>query len=234
MAVAVATVFAASATSALSAPASCAVAAAMNPACCDELRANNQAAGASVKASLLALAANSDTQAQSRVATDATKLIFQGYPIRLTSAAAILSQPAFGNNAAVRYEQALGSLTNEFGSLEFQTADARSKETKPFPLQFSGQTDQTTGTTDWLSARRDFKPRDDALISGSKATGFSFAFSRSARAQFSVKAKAEGETGDWRSRATPDFGQFAKGRVSGGENWATREPEGLRLFIWRW
>lgn len=205
-----------------------------NPVCCDEIRATDQAAAASVKAPLLALAANSHTQAESPAATDATKLIFRENPSLLTSAATILNQPAFGNNAAVRYEQSPGSLTNDLGSLEFQTTDAQSKETKPLPLQFSGQTDNATGTTDWLSARRDFKTRDDALFSGSKGTGISFAFSRSARTQLSVKAKADRESTEWRVRAAADFGQFARGGAWGGENWATREPEGFRLFIWRW
>lgn len=209
------------------------LAAAMNPACCNELPSNDQVAAASVKAQPLVLTAN-NTSAQFPVAVEVTRLIFRESPSLLTSAATTLKPLAFGNDATVRHAQALGSLTNNFARLELQTTDAQSKETKPFPLEFSGQTDIATRAADRLSVPRDFTSSDDALISDSKATGFSFAFSRSARSQLSAKAKAVGETGDWRVRATPDFSQFAKDGFGGGENWARREPQGLRFFSWRW
>lgn len=202
--------------------------------CCDRISADARPAGLVGNPAVLTPVVNSEMQFQRPTADEVERILPQGVQNLLTSAGSSAKAPAFEEHVGLRYAQTLGSLTNNFARLELQTADAQSKETKPFPLEFSGQTDIATRAADRLSVPRNFTSSDDALISGSKATGFSFAFSRSARSQLSAKAKAVGETGDWRVRATPDFSQFAKDGFGGGENWARREPQGLRFFSWRW
>ncbi len=204
-----------------------------NPMCCEEVRSTDEAVVASVTAPPLALAANNNAQARFPVAAEVTRLIPHESPSLLASAATIAQVPALEDHVGLQYARAMGSLTNDLVGLEFQAPATQNKEVKSYPLEFSGQTDIAGGTTDWLTVRRDFTSRHDALISGDKATGLSFAFSRSARSRLSVNAKAEGATGDWRGRAATDFGQFASGGFWGGDD-SRKESEGLRLFSWRW
>lgn len=202
--------------------------------CCERTNAPARPVALQGNSPALTLAVSSDIQVQKPATAEAAQTVPQGIQNLLTSAASLPNVSPLEEHRDLQFVQTLGLLTNNFAHLEFQPTDAQSEQEKPYPQEFSGRTDNTTGTTDWLRVRRDFASRDDALISGGKATGFSFAFSRSARSKLSVNAKAEEQTGGWRDGAANNFSQFARVGISGGENWATKEPEGLRLFIWRW
>lgn len=212
-----------------SAPACGTLAAAMNPACCDELSASDPAVA--VKAALLA--ANITTQEQFTTAADLTRLMLRGSSGLNTSASTDLKVPASGNNAAGRYTQAPRPPTNEFISLEFLAADAQREERKRHSLELSGQADMATGVTDQLRVRREFTPRHDAYISGSKATGFSFGFTHSPGGGVSNGDRAVAEDRQWRDRETATFNQTPSSRGRASED-ANREPQGLRLFSWSW
>lgn len=203
-------------------------------ACCERTNAAARPIALQGNSPALTLTISSHIQGQKPATDEAAQTVPQGIQNLLTSAASLANVSPLKEHRGLQSEQTLGSLTNNFARLGFQTTDAQSKEEKPFPLEFSGQTDKTTGATDWLRVRHDFASRDDALISGSKGKGLSFALSRSARDEFSVNAETAGRSEGWRGHAANDFGQFERGRISGGENWATIEPEGLRLFSWRW
>lgn len=179
----------------------------------------------------LTLAVNTETQFQSPVAAEVTRLLLQGNQNLLTSAATDLKEAlAFAPYIGVRSGQARDSLTNGFNGIQTLAADTSGKETKTFPVEFARQTDTVSATMDLLSVRRDFTLRSDALISGSKATGLSFAFGRSARSGSSISGSRADE---WPDRPAATFSGWPRSGSWSGED-ANREPQGLWLFSWSW
>lgn len=206
---------------------------ATHPACCGQTGAVALPRATSAKLPTLALAADTNTAMRFEIPVTAgvTKLMFQANESLLTSAATDLKATrAFEFHSSGQSATAIELVTNDFASLEVLAAYTPGKETKTFPLEFSGRADTLSGATELLSVRSDFRPRSDALISGSKTTGFSFSFSRSPHSKSSRKAVVNRE---WLDRTAADVNQFPQGQIWGGND-ANREPEGLRLFSWRW
>ena len=205
-----------------------------SPACCDRTGVTPQSPAAPATSPPPPLTANGGAQLQNFAVADVTRLTLQGNPSLLTSAATTSREGLpFAIHSKLQSTAAAESLTNDLGSIEVVAADPPGKEAKTFPLIFTGQTDAVTGTANRSSVRRDFNPSAEALFGGSKATGWSFAFSRSARLKLSANAKGDRATAEWRDLTAADFNQFPRGQVWGGND-ATREPQGLRLFSWRW
>jgi hypothetical protein len=153
-------------------------------------------------------------------------LRFQRNQSILTSAATILKESVLASQTSVPRADASKSFTNDFAAVELLATDRPGKATKGLPLEFTGQTDTVAEAADFLTVRSDFTMRNDALISGSKATGFLFSLGRLSRA--SIKA---GEDRDWQNRDTATFSGLSSNWVGRDES---REPQGLRLFRWSW
>lgn len=205
-----------------------------SPACCDRTGVAAQPPAAPAKSPPPTLTADGGAQFQNFVAADVTRLTLQGNPSLLTLAARTSREGLpVEIHSRLQSTAAAESLTNALGSIEVLVADTTGKEANTFPLVFTGQTDAVTGTANRSSVRRDFNPSADALFSGSKATGLAFAFSRSARLKRSANVKGDRATAERRDLTAADFNQFPKGQIWGGND-ANREPQGLRLFSWRW
>ncbi len=202
-------------------------------ACCDRSDTTAQSPAAWATSPTLALAINAETQLRDAFAAEVTRFTLRGNQSLLTSAATELNEPAIGNHFGAQHSQPSGSPTNHFAGIGVVAADAPSYETNTFPLEFSGQTEIVAETGDLPSVRRDFLPRGDALLSGSRATGFSFALSRPRRASSSSSASAVAEDRQQQDREAATFDQFPTSRSRASDD-ATRESRGLRLFSWSW
>ena len=205
-----------------------------SPACCDRTGVTAQPLAAPAKLPSPTLTVNGRAQFQNFVAADVTRLTLHGNPSLLTLAATTSREGLpVKIHSKLQSTAAAESLTNDLGGIEVSVADTAGNETGPFPVEFAGQISAVIGTANRSSVRRDFNPSTDALFSGSKATGLSFAFSRSARIKLSANAKGDRATAEWRDLTAADFIQFPTGQIWGGND-ANREPQGLRLFSWRW
>lgn len=201
--------------------------------CCDQSGATAQSPVAAAKPPTMALAVNSGMQRRDAFAAEVMRFNLRGSQSLLTSAATELKEPGIENDFGARRSPPSGSLTNHFAGIGVFATEAPNQETNTFPLEFSGQTETVAETGDLLNVRRDFLPRGDALFSGSRAAGLSFAFSRPRRNDSSSSSGAAADDRQWRERQAAVFNQFPSSRSTAGED-ATRESRGLRLFSWSW
>lgn len=193
-----------------------------SPACCDRSDATDPSS-----------VAPGPTDAFAAEEMKSTLRVNQGL---LTSFATDLKEPVPKVEVDVQLRRTNGSSTNGFAGMGVLAADTPDRMANTRLLDLSRQGEFVTGTPDLLSVPRDWIPRGDALVSGSRRGGLSFAFSRSARSargRLLADAKVDELTSERRDRADADSGRFAKGRIWGRDD-ARIEPLGLRLFIWRW